>query len=54
MQENVFENVVWEMSAILSRPQCVLIKSIDEWIHVSNHIPYKTIDVIMYPYHILD
>ena len=23
IQENVFENVVWKMSAILSRPQCV-------------------------------
>ena len=23
MQENAFENVVWEMAAILSQPQCV-------------------------------
>ena len=23
IQENAFENVVWEMSAFLSRPQCV-------------------------------
>ena len=23
IQENAFENVVWKMSAILSRPQCV-------------------------------
>ena len=23
MQENSFENVVWKMAAILSRPQCV-------------------------------
>ena len=23
MQENAFEHVVWEMAAILSRPQCV-------------------------------
>ena len=23
IQENVFENVVWKMAAILSRPQCV-------------------------------
>ena len=22
IQENVFENIVWKMSAILSRPQC--------------------------------
>ena len=23
LQENAFENVVWKMAAILSRPQCV-------------------------------
>ena len=23
IQENVFENIVWEMAAIVSRPQCV-------------------------------
>ena len=25
MQENIFENVVWKMAAILSRPQCVIL-----------------------------
>ena len=27
IKENVFENVVWKMAAILSRPQCVKAKA---------------------------
>ena len=26
IQENAFQNVVWKMAAILSRPQCVNVK----------------------------
>ena len=30
IQENAFENVIWKMAAILSRPQCV---KIVRWVH---------------------
>ena len=33
IKENAFENVVWKMAAILSRPQCVKTE-VDEWYYV--------------------
>ena len=35
-QENAFENVVWKMAAILSRPQCV--KGLYKWCYAC---PYE-------------
>ena len=35
IQENLFENVIWKMVAILSRPQCV------EWAELGESQAYK-------------
>ena len=44
IQENAFENVVCEMSTILSWPQCV---KASVWI--ANYIPHKPVDVFTKP-----
>ena len=37
--KNAFENVVWKMAAILSRPQCVNLTAIEARAWMSNYIP---------------
>ena len=37
IQENAFENVVWKLAPILSRPQCIKCEKMDIW-RVAHHI----------------
>ena len=49
IQENTFENVIWKMAAILSRPQCVPIMIIDYPEHSLCNCPeMKAIIIVPY------